>query len=429
MTQGSMPPPIPVIPIQPARPGYWTGSGRPWQITTIGVVSIVVGSLAILFHSSLMLQILAISWAFSMQTGNVATVTGTTSGEETMRLVDGEFVGENGLVEAQRRAVLKALTDAAPLDRDRYAHAEELLRTSGGKIFDPSQGELTPQRIAGLITRSGELPATSGQEREHQYYEFARGRLEVGDGSAVFYPADGSPPLRASSKLADPFGAMQWPTSWWALAPAQRKVVLDEVLKRAGEDRVTPAQLEALEAALMDQWQTIVAPRDTSNEILSQIQQVSVEPNGNVVVSTDSFTITLTPDGLGYEYGSLTSMAKGATLPSVSRAALAMALGEAAVSVLLGIALLVLGILTVRQWPRGGWWHWVYAWVKLPLTVAAVVVVAWFVNSAARFMGAPGDWLGILVAGCYGAVGLVWPLVLILLLRSRTAREYYLTGR
>lgn len=425
MTQGSTPPPVPVIPVYASGPGYWAGPRRPWQITAIGVVSIVIGSLALLFNAVLLLHTAGTAWLVSTQASMVTTPAPLPPDAPT-RIVGNEFLGEDGLAAPQRERILAGLNSVRSLSSERRARVDELLKVSGAKVFGAESAALTPEQIAGMITQHGRLPpATPGPSQDRDYFSLDRGRLEVGDESAVLYPADGGTPVRSMWVAMGP----QWMGNPTVLSPAQRQAVLQVVQEQA--DGVSAMQLDAMDVAMAASWQSVVTPQDTVEQMRAQVRSVTVETDGTVVVSTDLSRLRLTPDGLAYEYGSIVGLAQGASAPSASMAALVLAVGEAVVSGLLGIGLLGLGILTLRQSQRGGWWHWVYVWIKLPLALAAVAIWAWFYHDMLTAVWAsskPPEMWTIVIGACYGALGLVWPLVLILLLRSRGVREYYATG-
>ena len=103
--------------------------------------------------------------------------------------------------------------------------------------------------------------------------------------------------------------------------------------------------------------------------------------------------------------------ANGAAMGGV----LATAVGQLA----LAVYLLVIGILTLRQSPRGRQLHWVFVGLKVPIAVAAAAAVGWLWPSLS---GGTGGWNWWAVPAL---AGLAYPVALALVLRGRSARDYY----
>lgn len=109
-----------------------------------------------------------------------------------------------------------------------------------------------------------------------------------------------------------------------------------------------------------------------------------------------------------------------------------------ALSLGLAIYLLVIGILTLRDSPRGGTLHWWYALLKIPLVIATTAVTLWLwwgimrsMNVATPGAGAPPmEMMGVmgvmsLMTIIPACLALAYPIGLILVLRSKSVRDYY----
>ena len=95
---------------------------------------------------------------------------------------------------------------------------------------------------------------------------------------------------------------------------------------------------------------------------------------------------------------------------------------ESLASVGLAIYLLVVGILVFRGSPSGARRHAFYAWTKLALAMVATVASAWLWTSIATRGGTVAlAVFGVLV----GLSGALYPIGLLLALRSSDVREYY----
>ena len=107
---------------------------------------------------------------------------------------------------------------------------------------------------------------------------------------------------------------------------------------------------------------------------------------------------------------------------------------EAMVSGALAIYLLIAGILVLRGSLSGSRLHWIYVFVKIPVAIIAVVVTWILWNLYLATLTTTGQTGGFgsaaAVLAMIGiALGVLYPIVLIILLRSRTVRDYYRTAR
>ena len=119
---------------------------------------------------------------------------------------------------------------------------------------------------------------------------------------------------------------------------------------------------------------------------------------------------------------------KKLTLPSL------LVMLEALVSAALAVFLIVAGFLVLRNSLSGARLHWIYIMIKLPLVIAAGVLSWWLwerYNSAMTVTGgSTGFASGAAVAGLVGTVlAALWPITLVILLKSQAVKEYYTTAR
>lgn len=165
-------------------------------------------------------------------------------------------------------------------------------------------------------------------------------------------------------------------------------------------------------------------------EMISASAEVSEEPavepeaDGSGIASssvetTSSIAITPTP-------GPTTMPAAPAAGPRINKPALAVLMIERLLSLGLAVYLFVIGILVLRQSPRGRRLHHVYAFAKIPL--ALVGGWATWKLWMSFFSGfGPGSiataWTPWIVA--VTVLACAYPIALLIVLRSRTVREYY----
>jgi hypothetical protein len=243
------------------------------------------------------------------------------------------------------------------------------------------------------------------------------GRIELFDDRATFTAPDGVTGFQTAVGTS---GVSPLPSAW-ALPPAEVQQVIDQLQRIAGNGLV-PAQVEALRAVLQHPAQRLVQPGTGGWQML----HATVDAVGTATVSISNNTLIITPQG--------TVVSQGPTpmpvaLISADPIAAGIVAFEAALSAALAIYLFVSAILTLRQSPRGGRLHMIYAWLKAPLAILAGVGVALLWGSyASDVMAAPGQRDRNAAMG-YGAVlavaGLAYPVVLWVVLRSRAVREYY----
>jgi hypothetical protein len=114
-----------------------------------------------------------------------------------------------------------------------------------------------------------------------------------------------------------------------------------------------------------------------------------------------------------------------------------LSLAEALLSTLLAVFLLVAGILVLRGVAVGGKLHWVYAVIKIPLTLLAALAGCWMWSGVMKFTAAmqAGGASGVTPAFANGVVmvfaivlallALIYPIALLFVLRTRGVRAYY----
>jgi hypothetical protein len=162
------------------------------------------------------------------------------------------------------------------------------------------------------------------------------------------------------------------------------------------------------------------------------VSLVQVQPDGSAAIRLGSGYLLL--DARGQVQGSMSTLMPRLAIHPLS---IALVIGESLASGALAVYLMVIAILTLRDSPRGRRFHQVFAAIKIPLAITGGVAFAWLMTgmlSSLRALnpgmgrGAPSAdsiqtmaTLGIVMA----VVGLLYPVVLLFVLRSKPVKDYY----
>ena len=429
-----------VVPQQHARPGL---------ITAIGVISIVVASLSFVGSAFTVLQS-AGYYMMSLMSSTVAaaqaTATATAAVPPPVAMPEESAAGPRGMESEERQAAVRELTRLRPMTPSRKRHLDAILASAGRDM------------ATDRVTDSGTMEGMRSGEIPPDYFVTPAGRLEVFNDRAVFYPIDRSPTVRASAppeaapgtapgdegarevvdapvKGVDPAPStapaisLTVPSTTTtavvvgALAPGEVESVIQQAQSLSGNG-LTPAQVASLRNVLAGPGQQLVQPGTAQGAVLSAYTQAGTPA---VIQFSDGGSITLG------QQGNVVSMAAAPVMPTFKfqPAALGLMLGTGLASLALAVYLLVIGILTLRQSPRGRRLHLIYAFIKIPLAIAAGVASAWVARDLMASFAGPGvptpptsgyslfSGLMPLVLGC------AYPAALLIVLNVKSVREYY----
>ncbi|HEV2295608.1 MAG TPA: hypothetical protein VGR35_17300 [Tepidisphaeraceae bacterium] len=424
----SLPQPLPPVPVQPIA--YSTPvNQRPTLITAIGVISIVVASLSLLFNGVAGLQ--------AMGMVMVSQMTRSAANARQAAVVAAQApppkpLDPLAMPPEDRQTVLRGLTMHRPISKPRRDQLDALLASSGRQIFRLSGSDLTVSVVQQSVTESGRLPDAKGGEGS-DFFIVGEGRIELADDHAKFVPDDGREIVRvdASETSEQP--------NWQAgLTPAQVEAIIDKIEQQSGQT-LTPALRSKLQTIFSSPAQGFFDPVATIPEATGQIQSVNYWTNagangGQLVITTGKGSMTL--DGAGNVQNSMTwggAGAPGFAGPAwnINVKAAITAIICAVLSLGLAIYLLVIGILMLRQHPRAGRLHKIYAWVKIPVAIVGGIawVLLWTSFATLGTGTAPAATSPGFVIGCIVAVlaGCAYPIAILIALRTRAVREYYAT--
>jgi len=123
--------------------------------------------------------------------------------------------------------------------------------------------------------------------------------------------------------------------------------------------------------------------------------------------------------------------ASPATPYHVRSAATAITMLDAALSAALAIYLLVVGILVLRQHPRGRMLQTIFAILKIPLAIVCAIGWLWAITdhytTGYGAVASPGTQFAVaqLWMVVFLVAGLAYPIAVLVVMRSRTIKDYY----
>ena len=157
-------------------------------------------------------------------------------------------------------------------------------------------------------------------------------------------------------------------------------------------------------------------------------------PPPPILATTTSAPTTTAPVAAGAPPGAIA----GPLFPTLDAATAALALSEAVVGLALAVFLLVVGILVFRDAPFGRRGHLIWACLKLP----AAALTGWSAWALTRSMMAgfnsamgPGtppmafwDTMGLVQAVMSAGLACIYPFTILIVMRTRTVKDYYASG-
>jgi hypothetical protein len=229
------------------------------------------------------------------------------------------------------------------------------------------------------------------------------------------------------------------------LTPEEAGAVIQRV-RLLSNQHVNAAQASALDGLLQSpaggRW---ISPAGTIPGLTAQVKSAAGLRDGTLVITFTMGKLRMGADGsvAGGVPAAAPTTSPASSAPNlafatppvtVNGAACAMAIADAALSLLLAIFLLVIGILTFRPDGAPRRLYVIYALAKLACGTIGVIGFAWI----ARSLSAGAPYAQNMVTGFQGmassavalcAIGLAYPVGLLLtLFLSRSAREYYRTA-
>jgi hypothetical protein len=402
---------------------------RPGVVTALGVASI---AFAILSAAGAVLtaaaSFLFFAGAQAMSSAALAAQNVPAAAAPRSPVRVAPETGPNGLAEPMRRAVVEAFYSVRALRPARTEQLGAILARDGKTILltpdeRRSGARPAPDQVRRLITDHGELYSRN-LAAAPDYFRMTTGRLELYDDRAVFYPADGSATIRSS------FGRAPGRR---ALTGAEASAVVQRA-KELGGGAMNGAQAAALTLALTAPDQKLVA----ASAAASAAEPTAVSPGAG-----DAVTIHFTDADLylGPRGEVLAAPPGPAPPPRPSTAAFLTVLAASLAGFALAVLLFVAAVLLLRGLPSGRRLHVMWAWFKILVTAASAGAFWWLASSfyeainrydpgaATRLIGGPRTfmaepWQPVAVA----VLALAYPVVVLVMMRSGSVRDYFAAG-
>jgi hypothetical protein len=402
------PPPIPAHPVYQALPYQSPDSeARPGILTTLGVIGVILGALGIFING-----------IFGMGTYFVSTVSQRVQiMQANMTLptaaIPGQVVSGDGFEPDQRKIIIDALNNARPLTPVRQKQLDDLLADQGRKLITLSDQSLTPDRLATFISDVKEMPNPDGPPVD--VFILGSGRLEISDQTAVFFPNGGMDAVRAGDNGPSAVAANVSPGGT-ALTQEQIDAAMGQIRQMTNQD-LTATQKQTLEAALQYPSQSLFVSANDTTAIAGEISDAKYGTDGTLRVSTDIMKFAITSSGLGTMAPLQTT---NLASPAFS-AAVNPYMVFAFINGCLAVYLLICGILMLRNLPSARTLNLVYAIIKI------VVGLLWFVIYLATVIpsASTGTSNSAMLFIVLPILGMVFPIVLLIALRTHAVRQYY----
>jgi hypothetical protein len=335
-----------------------------------------------------------------------------------------EYVAPDGLSTAERRAVLRGLLAIRPLTDSRKDQLLALLSDVGGKIVPQSGRLLTPE-----ATRADVLSSSSDDSGAHaDIFVFAAGRVRVGDASATFVPI-GNQPIEPTSLEAN--GLFTDESGIAILSAIEVQAVADRIQNIIGV-ALNPAQMATLRQRLQTPGQIIITPAPAAACAASQVQSALVTGDSGVALTTAAGSWTLGPNGefnpgIVRNSAALAFARNGGLRLKTSPAAYALVFSATALGLLTAVFLLITGILALRGADYAGRLFTIYALVRILLALIASVGWHEFIQLTSVSGHSAPPAVATTVACIAGGVAVVFPIIVLILLQTRSIREYFST--
>lgn len=388
--------------------------GRPGLIGAIGAFSILLSILSLL--TCMMSGCQAYFFSTYAKITTTMNKSGSTPGAPTPAVAN-----TDGLNAADRAAAIAALGQSQPLSEPRRAQLDRLLQDHGASIFPAGGQALTSQGVAVSITSSSTRSDDGSGDGGSTVYVTGWGTLRVFDGKAEFARTDGS---TVSSSTSDPTSmevvAAQASAGASALTAQQVQSAIDKA-QQSTNNQLNAAQVDALRSLLSDPNQKLIAPQTA----WSPVRMANVNPDGSCWLVFSQGYVSL--DAAGRMQGNVNSTTPPkVTTPMPYFAAMGL---DAALSAALAVFLFIAALAVMRQSPSGRRLHRIWASIKIPLVLIGGGIWWWtlrsFSTSAAQGNASDGGDTLVTMATVISLLGLIYPVILLIVLRSRTANDYY----
>jgi hypothetical protein len=232
-----------------------------------------------------------------------------------------------------------------------------------------SPDSLTTDRVVSYVTDVRNMPSGSGGPPDDMFI-LGSGRLQLTDGSAVFFPDNSPSPIRSGG------GSYTDSSGQTHLASAQIAGVVDRV-KSLCTQSMSDAQVNALEAELESPTQSMITPSASVAEAAAQISSVQTLGDGTIAVTTAGTTMSFGPMGQ-VNPGLMPASAMAGPWgrrPTVQRRDATLLLLDAILSFVAAGFLLACGIVLLRNLPMSRWMYYAFGIGKILLVILSCYAV------------------------------------------------------
>ena len=369
-------------------------NARPGLVTAIGIASIIIGCLAML--TGAMTSLISVSFMIASSAANRAGAA----------VVDP--MGPNGYDIRDRRTIVQAMNLKQKMSTAQRDNLQWFV-SDVGKTYVPS----VPITSGDAVTSWGDTNVSdSGTGVEGTWFDLPMGRLTVTDKSASFDLKDGSTITRSSIRQ------MPNPSDPSQLSPQEVGALVNRAQELTYGQQMTAQQVTGLTQALQTQSAQLIGPQKDMPTLLGQVYAVTPS-NGFYTVQLKTATLMVYPSGHTIVTSGGAPGSPGGP-PKLAGTPASIVVIENILSLALSIYLLVIGILTLRNSPAGGTMHKVYAWLKILLAIVGGAGLWWLIVGSGGT--APWAWVsGVLTM----VLGLIYPIILLLVLPSKSVKEWY----
>jgi hypothetical protein len=449
---------------EPAWPDYRTAMvrsySRPGIITTLAVSGIIVAALSVVASliSGCSSLVVMSSARRAASVARMSAVTPTTVAPP-VQAASAAADPFNGLDDSNRAVVIQALRSRMrrQLSETRRRQLDAFLCEHGAQILNDPANALTTQKVMQHLGTVGQEYSAPGRASA-DFFVFKAGplcsvpgRLVVYDQNTVFKPDDGSPSLRSQYKPGETqvpnFQSPPQPVDTTGLDDDEASAVIARI-RLLSNNRLNAQQTATLTTLLTSpSYANWITQSSTIPGLTSQVKSAVATSDGKLTITFTMGKLAL--DRQGAVIGPIPQAPMGVptTNPAgpqfvmgtigVEPRSCTLAVIEALISGLLAIYLIVIAIMTFRQTGMARKFWIIYALLKIPLSIMALVAFGWMISS----MNVANDPTGIatsMMSGFKGmaatsqvlaGIGLAYPIAILLtLMLSKTARDFYKTS-
>jgi hypothetical protein len=334
-------------------------------------------------------------------------------------------VGAHGVDSQQRPNLIDVVGQKMQMTPEQAQQLDALLAEDGAEIFGaPDDNPIPPQLALQSILRSGPLLLGNTDAAEPFFFETSSGRAEVYSNRALFYRKNNLSPVRATA------GRRTNARGHPVLLPQDVNGLIRLVQDACGRGlssshMLNDAQVETVRSLLADPAQQVVAITPGADGPSLGIQGAMERPDGYATVSLGGGTILLSPSG------NVILQSDRDAIPTVSSTACMLVIMEGISSIGFAVFLLVISIRLLRR-PRQKLKPFtIYGIAKIGLALLGGLAIGWmtasFLTNSLRQVSSPPGAIptAILAGAAVFIAGCAYPIVLMIVARRRSVREFY----